>query len=123
MNNIHATPLSIISSVPGKTIVPVTILALSDHNANNINSRSNLNFGYYINATTPFSFTNGIVAQMRRFAYNYSTDYLSLTSPTGTPSFFGSAVGKPFGISGEPLQAFTSNCFNHLDLTITYIIV
>ena len=123
MNTAHTTPLLVIPNVAGKTIVPLTILALGSFNLTNTQSRANLNFGYFVNTSTPFSFTNGMIAQMRRFAYNHPTDYLSLVSPGGSRAFSGSAVNKPFAVSGEPGFGFTNNCFRNVFLTITYTLV
>ena len=123
MNTIHATPLSVVPSITGKTIIPLTIFAVSDYNGTNTNSRANLNFGYYINSTTPFSFTNGMIAQMRRFAYNHANHYTALTSPGGSRAFNGAVVNKSIGVSGEPGQAFTTNSFRSVTLIITYTLI
>ena len=123
MNNIHSTPVLLVPSITGKTIVPLTMLALSSFNAINTNSRANLNFGYFINPTTPFSFTNGMIAQMRRFAYNHSADYLALVSPQGMRAFSGTATSKPLAVSGEPGFGFTNNCFRDVNIAITYTLI
>ena len=123
VNSIHTTPQVLVASVPGKTIIPLTIAALSDRNVNNTNSRANFNFGYYINSSTVFGFTTNMIAQMRRFAYNQSTDYYALTSPGGMRAFTSSPANKPIGVSGEPGQAFTPNCFSTVDFFITYTLI
>ena len=122
MNTLHTTPQELIPSVTGKTIIPLTIYALSNYiGTTQSQPRANLNFGYYINSSTVFGFNTNLVAQMRRFAYNQPSHYLSLTSPAR--AFAGSAVGKPFGVSGETGWAFTNNCFGNVDFIITYILV
>ena len=123
MNNSSTTPVPILAGVTGKTIVPLTIHALSSFNAINTNNRANLNFGYFINPTTPFSFTNGVIAQMRGFAFNQSTNCLALTSPLGTRAFSGAAVNTALGVSGEPSFPFTPNCFRDVTITITYTLI
>ena len=123
MNLAHTSAFIIVPQVTGKTIVPLTIHALSSFNLTNTQSRANLNFGYYINSTTPFSFVNGMVAQMRRFAYNHSADYLALVSPQGTRAFSTTAASKPLGVSGEPGFAFTLNCFRDVTITTTYTLI
>jgi len=123
MNNIHSTPILLVPPITGKTIVPLTMLALSSFNLINTQSRANLNFGYFINPTTPFSFTNGMIAQMRRFAYNHSTNYLALVSPQGMRAFSGAAASKPLAVSGEPGFGFTNNCFRDVSIVITYTLI
>lgn len=123
MNLAHTSAFIIVPQVTGKTIVPLTIHALSSFNLINTNNRANLNFGYFINSTTPFSFTNGMIAQMRQYAYNHSANFLSLVSPGGFKSFSGAATSKPLAVSGEPSFAFTLNCFRDVTITTTYTLI
>ena len=123
MNLAHSSAFIIVPAVTSKTIVPLTIHALSKFNLINAQSRANLNFGYFINPTTPFNFTTGIVSQMRRFGYNVSTDYLALGSPQGVRAFSGTAANKPLAVSGEPGFAFTPDCFRDVTITTTYTLI